>query len=186
MGLKKGNQIRKGKHDSEETKIKKSLSHKGNKNFMFGKSGVWLNKKRPEHSQFMKRLQISKRPEVREKISESHKKLFIEGKRNIDGKNNPAYIHGESRRLYNKYFHQIRKSILERDEYICQLCGDKLIDKRTKDKKWASVHHINYNKNNNIASNLITLCNFCNISVNKNREDWTKFFQEKNGFKTIW
>lgn len=40
------------------------------------------------------------------------------------------------------------------------------------------IHHIDYDKKNSKESNLITLCNFCNISVNRNRKEWTKYFQE--------
>lgn len=38
-----------------------------------------------------------------------------------------------------------------------------------------------YCKEDNNPLNLITLCHFCNISVNTSREQWTKFFQMKHG-----
>ena len=58
----------------------------------------------------------------------------------------------------------LRKSIRERDKYICQLCN-KIQGDKTHD-----VHHIDYNKKNNNPDNLITLCRSCHITNhNRNR-----------------
>jgi hypothetical protein len=37
------------------------------------------------------------------------------------------------------------------------------------------VHHIDYNKNNNILFNLITLCKICHSKTNGHRNSW-KFY----------
>ena len=63
----------------------------------------------------------------------------------------------------------LKRSIRERDNYICQLCN----------QYGNAVHHIDYNKKNCNPSNLITLCIRCNSRVNAKREYWTRYFQEK-------
>ena len=67
----------------------------------------------------------------------------------------------------------LRRSIRERDNYICQLCGKPQGDIAH------DVHHIDYNKKNCSPTNLITLCHSCNSKVNCNRPNWTKFFMKK-------
>ncbi|MDD5162834.1 MAG: HNH endonuclease [Candidatus ainarchaeum sp.] len=51
---------------------------------------------------------------------------------------------------------QIRLKILERDNYSCQYCGFKC-------DKWQIVHHIDGNPNNNQQSNLMVVCQMCNL-----------------------
>ena len=41
------------------------------------------------------------------------------------------------------------------------------------------VHHIDYDKTNNIENNMICLCISCNIKANYNREFWKKYYNEK-------
>ncbi len=82
----------------------------------------------------------------------------------INGKNHPSYINGSSFEIYPVDFYRIRNRILERDNYICQICylyGN-------------VIHHIDYNKKNNIVDNLITLCNSCHSKTNYNRNYWEK------------
>ena len=64
----------------------------------------------------------------------------------------------------------LRRSIRERDGYVCKLCS-KLQGDISHD-----VHHIDYNKKNCSPENLITLCRICNSKVNRNRNYWTKYF----------
>ncbi|CAK0756422.1 hypothetical protein CCP3SC1AL1_2270002 [Gammaproteobacteria bacterium] len=87
------------------------------------------------------------------------------------GKDNPAYIHGESCRKYPFTFSkELKSNVFKRDEYVCQRCKKYPCNDLT-------VHHIDYNKENNLKNNLITLCRRCNCQVNANREYWTKYFQ---------
>ena len=51
---------------------------------------------------------------------------------------------------------QIRLKILERDGNACQYCGFKC-------DKWQIVHHIDGNPNNNQRSNLMVVCQMCNL-----------------------
>lgn len=61
----------------------------------------------------------------------------------------------------------LKRSIRERDNYICQLCS----------QYGSTVHHIDYQKKNCNSDNLITLCQGCNSKVNKNRRYWTDYFK---------
>jgi len=65
-------------------------------------------------------------------------------------------------------FQSVRRRILKHDEYICQLCGG----------RGNTVHHIDYNRTNNVLLNLITLCGRCNTKVNKNRDFWKNYFSD--------
>lgn len=64
----------------------------------------------------------------------------------------------------------LKRSIRERDNYVCRICGKQQWDKAH------DVHHIDYNKKNCNPSNLITLCNICHIKTNTKREYWIKYF----------
>ena len=55
-----------------------------------------------------------------------------------------------------KDWKQIRLKILERDDHACQYCG-------FKSDKWQIVHHIDGNPNNNRQSNLMVVCQMCNL-----------------------
>lgn len=61
----------------------------------------------------------------------------------------------------------LKRSIRERDNYICQLCS----------QYGNTVHHKDYDKKNCSPSNLLTLCRKCNSMVNFNRNYWIKYFQ---------
>ncbi len=101
------------------------------------------------------------------------------------GVKNPFYKDGKSGDPYPSEFRHIKNKILERNNWICQLCEVNMEHKRTKGKKWATVHHIDYNKYNNNHLNLISLCNICNVLVNGEREKWTKYFRGLNNGKSI-
>ncbi len=51
----------------------------------------------------------------------------------------------------------IRKAIVDRDNYMCRVCGD--------DPDGLHVHHIDYNRKNNESSNLVTLCGDCHRGI---------------------
>jgi len=86
------------------------------------------------------------------------------------GSGNPNWKGGLSFKPYSiDWTYTLKKSIRERDHYICQLCF----------KDGFPVHHIDYNKGNCNPDNLITLCHRCNSIVNFNREKWSIFFKNK-------
>jgi hypothetical protein len=109
-------------------------------------------------------------PKTRQKISEKLKKLYQ------NKENHPCWQGGKSFEPYSvDWTDTLKKSIRERDHYICQLCFG----------AGYPVHHIDYNKKNCSPENLITLCNKCNPRVNFNRKKWTKYFELWNFQKNI-
>src|SRR3989344_5397377 len=61
-----------------------------------------------------------------------------------------------SDRTSRETWKQLRLKILERDDYSCQYCGFKC-------DKWQIVHHIDGNPNNNSHTNLMVVCQMCNL-----------------------
>jgi hypothetical protein len=65
----------------------------------------------------------------------------------------------------------LRRSIRERDNYICQICNKQQGDKAH------DVHHIDYNKKNCNPENLITLCVVCHAKTSYHRDYWKDYFK---------
>ena len=68
---------------------------------------------------------------------------------------------------YPKEFKIIRKNILKRDKQKCTICN----------KNAKIVHHIDYNKDNNLENNLITVCSHCHPKANVNIDYWYAYFK---------
>ena len=103
------------------------------------------------------------------KISESHK-----GEKSYNWKG------GISRLPYTTdWTETLKKSIRERDKYICQLCGKTQIEEIEIIERKLAIHHIDYDKKNNNPNNLITVCNSCHSKTNFEREKWIKFFNQE-------
>jgi 5-methylcytosine-specific restriction endonuclease McrA len=66
----------------------------------------------------------------------------------------------------------LKRSIRERDRYICQSCGalqgDTAFD----------VHHIDFDKANSDPANLVTLCHSCHSKTSITRAPWMKRMRE--------
>ncbi len=87
-----------------------------------------------------------------------HSKRFL-------GPQNPSWKGGISCAPYcQDWTKEYKEFIKERDGYKC------LNPYCTKVNNSLVIHHIDYNKKNCLPSNLITLCNSCNIKANKDRE----------------
>lgn len=125
---------------------------------------------------------IAKNKDIRTKISKAltgkiRTKEWKENNRlaNIGkhcGKLNPMWKGGLSFRGYDKTFSlQLKRVIKSRDNHVCQLCYNVNNDKEL------LVHHIDYNKKNNAAGNLISLCKSCHGKTNHNRNFWTLNFR---------
>lgn len=98
------------------------------------------------------------------------------------GEKNGMWQNGISKELYGTAFTTIlRKTIRQRDNYVCQLCKSKWHQKL----KTFAIHHIDYNKKNCSSINLITLCNRCHAKTNFNRDYWSKYFSIINNTLTI-
>lgn len=155
-----------GKKHSEETREKQSKSMVGYKRTIESKI---------KQSRANKGRKLSK--DWRKKISKSTKERFE------NPKNHPMYgrygelsgnwQNGKSFEIYPIEFKQIKKFILERDNYICQYPRCMEIHDRL------HIHHIDYDKQNNNPENLITLGTSCHTKTNgKNKRIYyTEFYQ---------
>jgi len=114
------------------------------------------------------------------KISEN-KRINMARKNHWIKNNNPSWIDGRSReRGYNVDWKRgLRRSIRERDNYICQIC------KNPQGDEALSIHHIDYNKENCDPKNLITLCRGCHSKTNFNKEKWIEFFYKNALLKNM-
>ena len=89
----------------------------------------------------------------------------------MKGENNPGWQGGIQFEPYSvDWTETLKKSIKERDKYLCQVCLN----------EGKVVHHIDYNKNNCNSDNLITLCRSCHAKTNKNKKKWVEYFNSKN------
>ena len=92
----------------------------------------------------------------------------------MTGSANPNWKGGLSFEPYpTTWTRALRRRIRDRDSHMCQICGV------VKDSRNLDVHHIDYDKANCEASNLITLCIRCHRQTNFNREYWQQFLTEK-------
>ena len=160
----------KRKH-SEETKHRISLAHKGKK----------LSK---EHKQKLSQAHKGKPTWNKGKIgiySEETLKKMSEGKIKtaIRGEEHHNWLGGISFEPYTPDFNErFKKGIRERDNYTCLLCNLSEENSLKLYKQLLTIHHIDYVKKNSFPQNCCSLCNSCNCLVNKDREIWTRHFQE--------
>ncbi len=168
-------------------------SRRGEGNPMFGRIGKdhpSFGKKRPDQAERMKQRAGEKHPffgkhhsqrsKDKMRVAQLGKKhpYTTEFNRQRTGEKNPAYIDGRSYEPYTSEFtKQLKELIRLRDGYKCQKCGCPEIENAEK----LSIHHIDYQKENCLPTNLISLCRRCNTEVNINRKKWTRYFQKKIG-----
>jgi len=102
----------------------------------------------------------------------SRKCVNISQKERYTGKNNPAYINGNSyleKSFRGTDWNTIRKEIFERDNYICQKCDIKCYFRNQKNNGYDIIqcHHIEDYAvvKNNHKSNLITVCVRCHFKL---------------------
>lgn len=89
------------------------------------------------------------------------------------GKDHPNWKGGETKKDYGGGFTKnIKQIVKERDNFTCQICHRKGETLRL------DVHHVDYDKKNNIVQNLRTLCHRCHATTNFNRERWITFFSD--------
>jgi len=93
------------------------------------------------------------------------------------GKYNSSWIDGRSFEPYtSKFTEQLKDQIRKRDNHKCRLCNKTQQQELINLKKKLSIHHIDYNKQNCKANNLITTCSKCNAKINFNRDYWFAYF----------
>jgi hypothetical protein len=161
-----------GKQHCSETKekISKSNKSKGRKHTEEWKQNL-REKNSGENNPFYGKKHTD---ESRAKISQNHADHSGEKNPNyangdkIKGEKNPGWLGGISYGEYGLEFNQeLKKSIRKRDFFKCKICK----------KNGYDVHHIDYDKKNNLSENLITLCRSCHMKTNFNRESWKSFFK---------
>ncbi len=108
------------------------------------------------------------------------KYLFQIGKLNTKGNNNGNWNGGKSFEPYSlEWTKELKESIRKRDNYDCQNCGMTEEEHLIVIGKVLCIHHIDYNKKNCTKNNLITLCHWCNLRANLNRDYWKEYYQIK-------
>lgn len=81
---------------------------------------------------------------------------------------------------YHYFFNQtLKDKIRERDNYLCQNCGKKEQQEMNDIGQHLVIHHIDYDKMNCNETNLIAVCNICNVKANYGREVWMKQYKQK-------
>ncbi|HEC64589.1 MAG TPA: hypothetical protein ENI23_04795 [bacterium] len=151
-------------------------SHKGQKPWNKGLTKK-TDKRIFKYSQKVSESTIGRKlpEEHKKKIKENHSRYWF-GKQRLDmiGSKNPSWQGGISFEPYSSdWTETLKKSIRQRDNYICQLSG----------KYGNCVHHIDYDKENCSPTNLITLSVSSHSKVNFNREYWTNYFNNKLNIK---
>jgi len=182
----KDHTINLGKKHSKSTREKMSDSHKGKVlteqhkqrigKYRLGKKQSLSVKEKIRKTLLGKPLSEERKKKISEahrglKHSEEHKKKISKALKGIirpRGEKHHLWKGGISFEPYNvDWTSTLRRSIRERDHYICQLCNS----------YGKTVHHIDYDKKNCDPKNLINLCRKCNSKVNYNRKYWKDYFQ---------
>ena len=99
-----------------------------------------------------------------------------------DPKKHPNWNNGSSFEPYSPEFNDsLKDSIRKRDNYICQNSECNMTEEEhlIVMGKVLTIHHIDYNKKNCKETNLITVCDSCNIRANFNRDYWKNYYINK-------
>jgi len=124
-----------------------------------------------------------KSPFKGKKHTKKSKKLISTNHADFKLEKHPNWRNGISFEPYKPEFNEtLKEKIRNRDNYTCQNLDCE--NKQTKTK--FPIHHIDYNKNNNNETNLITLCFSCHSKSNYKRKEWcnklTKICQLKYAY----
>ena len=163
-----------GKHHSEETKLKISKANKGKGHPITVdiRAKISLARKDAHFSPLHKkhlREAIKNRPP----ISESTR---LKMRKAQQGERNHCWQGGTSFEPYTPEFNEeLKEQIRERDNYTCQICSVP----ETECLEKLAIHHVDYDKQNNLGSNLISLCNSCHSKTNHNRKYWQTYFRRR-------
>jgi len=155
--------------------IKKSEAAKKRGMLMVHNREAWdkaaksrIGSKRSEESKI--KMSLWQKGKKKKPLSKEHKKKLSDA---IKGSKHYLWNGGKEKLGYSvDWTRTLRMSIRERDKYTCKLCGEKQGDEAH------SVHHIDYNKHNCNADNLITLCRPCHTKTLVKREYWVNYFKK--------
>lgn len=114
--------------------------------------------------------------ESKAKITESLKTRWKnkEYREQHSKENSPKWLGGISFEPYGPNFNKkFKKAVRDRDNYCCVICN-----KHEKELGYVlPIHHIDYNKKNNLPQNCVSLCINHHSNTNISRQNWTSFFQ---------
>ena len=75
----------------------------------------------------------------------------------------------------------LKEQVRMRDGYKCKICGCSQLE----NNRQLDVHHKDYNKQNNLLTNLISLCTICHRKTNWNRKYWFNYFKKGTQCKNL-
>ena len=144
------------------------------------KIGIAKGKNNPAFGRILPTETLEQIRRKNKQYAATHQKIFsLETRTKISlalsGSKHPNWKGGTSRQSYpRKWFRNgLRDYIKKRD--VEKFCWNPTCSHiGTKQHR----HHIDYNKENCSPSNIITLCNVCNIKANSNRVEWAAIFQQ--------
>lgn len=177
-----------GKRRTDEAKAKMRIANAGERNGFYGRCHTEESKAKMRAASTGVILSEETKAKIgatgigRHPTIETRKKLSI-GKIGIlnpmfkhYGELNPSWKGGLSNEPYPLSFNeQLKETIRIRDNRTCQLCGVPEVDCLTN----LAIHHIDYNRQNILPMNLISLCIACNSRVNAERAYYQMFFSAK-------
>lgn len=89
--------------------------------------------------------------------------------RDVSLEKNPNWRGGLSFEPYPSDFNEaLKEKIRDREQRQCFICG---LHEKDHHRNLA-IHHVDYDKNNCTASNLVALCDFCHGKTSHNRKHW--------------
>lgn len=95
----------------------------------------------------------------------------------ISGSKNPNWRGGTNKLPYSfDWTVELKAVIRKRDGYKCVCCDMEEKEHNILYKRNLTVHHIDYNKQNCVETNLATTCVKCNARANGNRDYWYAFY----------
>jgi len=158
-----------GKHRSRE--VKRKISEK-----LRGKP--LPEKTKRKISLVLKGRSVSE--ETRAKISASRMGIPCPEAAKRFGSANPMWRGGTSNRGHGPEFtDELKLAVRQRDGFTCQLCG------RKENSRTHHCHHIDYDKHNNAAENLVTLCLRCHGLTGAGRPYWQTLLEMRRGLRLL-
>lgn len=173
--------MRKGQKHSEISKQKNREKHLGKKHSDLTKKlckeiafkkgyGKWMKGKKMSKETIQKGIDTKRKKYNGDMVSKEKRQQITKWLKEVRiGKGNPAWKGGLSFEPYGiGWSNTLRRSIRERDNYVCQICFGEGFD----------VHHIDYCKTNMNPENLICLCRSCHSKTNTKRNYWINYFKK--------